>query len=150
MARKLYRSREDRVIAGVGGGLGEYFDVDPIIFRIAFVLLAIFGGSGLLLYIIGWLIIPEAPRGQRTVAADAPRKAVDDETDDSPIARTEPRVVAGGIFLVLGTLFLFQNIFGIQFWSYFWPLVLIAIGLSIILRSKSEVNNVEKPDKEGA
>ncbi|MGZ4597117.1 MAG: PspC domain-containing protein [Actinomycetes bacterium] len=55
----LRRSVSDRKIAGVAGGLGRYFDVDPLIFRVVLVTLAIFGGSGLLLYAIGWLLIPE-------------------------------------------------------------------------------------------
>ena len=48
--KRLERSRADRVIGGVCGGLGDYFDVDPVIFRIAFVVLAFVGGAGLLLY----------------------------------------------------------------------------------------------------
>ena len=55
----LRRSVSDRKIAGVAGGLGRYFDIDPLIFRVVLVVLAVFGGSGLLLYAIGWLLIPE-------------------------------------------------------------------------------------------
>src|SRR5438445_12645659 len=57
--RRLTRVRHDRVIAGVAGGLGRYFRVDPVVFRIAFVALALFGGSGLALYVIAWLLVPE-------------------------------------------------------------------------------------------
>lgn len=53
------RSASDRKIAGVAGGLGHHFNIDPLIFRVVLVTLAIFGGSGLLLYAIGWLLIPE-------------------------------------------------------------------------------------------
>lgn len=56
--KKLYRSESDRKIAGICGGLGEYFDVDPVIFRAVFVVLLIGAGSGLLLYLILWFIIP--------------------------------------------------------------------------------------------
>jgi phage shock protein PspC (stress-responsive transcriptional regulator) len=55
----LRRSRTDRKIAGVAGGLGRYLDIDPLIFRVILVVLALFGGSGLLLYALGWLLIPE-------------------------------------------------------------------------------------------
>ncbi|MDQ1626759.1 MAG: hypothetical protein QOI54_503 [Actinomycetota bacterium] len=55
----LRRSVTDRKIAGVAGGLGRYFGIDPLIFRVVFVSLAIFGGSGLLLYAVGWLLVPE-------------------------------------------------------------------------------------------
>src|SRR5437763_15066112 len=57
--RRLERSRTDRVVAGVCGGLGEYFDVDPVIFRIAFVVLAFVGGAGFLLYPAAWLLRPD-------------------------------------------------------------------------------------------
>ncbi len=59
MSPKLRRDPDDKVIAGVCGGLGRYFGVDPVFFRLAFVVLAIGGGSGVLLYIVAWLIIPE-------------------------------------------------------------------------------------------
>ncbi len=61
MTRRLYRSRTDRQLAGVCGGLGEYFGVDPTIVRLIFIVLALAGGPGLLLYIILALVIPEAP-----------------------------------------------------------------------------------------
>ena len=58
MQRKLERSRMDSRIAGVCGGLGEYLDVDPTLIRLAFVLLTLYGGHGVLLYIILWLVTP--------------------------------------------------------------------------------------------
>ena len=59
--KKLYRSRNDRVISGVCGGIGAYFDIDPVMIRIIAVLLLVFGGSGLLAYLIAILIIPLEP-----------------------------------------------------------------------------------------
>jgi len=61
MAKKLYRSLKDRKIAGVCGGLGEYFDVDSTLVRLLAVALVLAGGSGVLGYILAWIIIPEAP-----------------------------------------------------------------------------------------
>lgn len=58
MARKLYRSRTEKMLGGVCGGLGELLDIDPTIVRLVFVLLALWGGGGLLIYIILWLIAP--------------------------------------------------------------------------------------------
>ena len=55
----LRRSRTDRKIAGVAGGLGRYAGIDPLVFRILFVVLVIFGGSGIFLYALGWLLVPE-------------------------------------------------------------------------------------------
>lgn len=59
--KRLYRSRTDRQLAGVCGGLANYLEIDPTMIRIAFVLLALFGGPGLLLYIIMALVVPEEP-----------------------------------------------------------------------------------------
>ena len=59
--RRLYRSLKDRMVGGVCGGLGEFFKVDPIIFRLIFVLMVFGAGSGVLVYIVMMLIIPEAP-----------------------------------------------------------------------------------------
>lgn len=58
-SRRLYRSRTDRQLAGVCGGLADYFGIDPTIVRVLFVLLALAGGPGLIFYIILALIIPE-------------------------------------------------------------------------------------------
>ncbi|MCO6452091.1 MAG: PspC domain-containing protein [Caldilineales bacterium] len=68
-AKRLYRSRDERMLAGVCGGLGEYFSIDPTIIRLALLLLAIWGGGGILAYIIAWLVIPEEPLPQGEDAA---------------------------------------------------------------------------------
>jgi phage shock protein C len=57
----LYRSQTNRMVAGVCGGLAQYFNVDPTLIRVLFVLLAVLGGSGLLLYIAMWIIVPKQP-----------------------------------------------------------------------------------------
>ena len=57
--KKLYRSMTDKKIAGVCGGLGEYFNIDPVILRIAFVVALLMAGGGGLLYLIMWLVVPE-------------------------------------------------------------------------------------------
>ncbi len=60
-SRRLYRSRKNQVIGGVAAGIAEYFDIDPTIVRIAWALLAIAWGTGILLYLICWLVIPLNP-----------------------------------------------------------------------------------------
>ncbi|MBN2900077.1 MAG: PspC domain-containing protein [Clostridia bacterium] len=60
MAKQIYRSSHNAVIGGVCGGLGEYFDIDPVIMRIIWVLL-LFSGVGFLAYIAAWIIIPRRP-----------------------------------------------------------------------------------------
>jgi phage shock protein C len=61
MERRLYRSRNDRTLAGVCAGIAEYFGWDPTLVRLAWVLLTLLGGSGILLYLITWLVVPETP-----------------------------------------------------------------------------------------
>jgi phage shock protein PspC (stress-responsive transcriptional regulator) len=63
--KRLTRSTNNRMIGGVCGGIAEYFNVDPTLVRLAFVLLAMFGGPGILLYIILWIVMPEAGSGEK-------------------------------------------------------------------------------------
>jgi phage shock protein C len=59
--KRLYRSSDDRMIAGVCAGLAEYLDVDPTLVRLAMVLFTLVGGSGILVYVIAWIVMPERP-----------------------------------------------------------------------------------------
>jgi phage shock protein C len=59
--RKLYRSRSNRQLAGVCGGVAKYFNIDPTLVRVLFVVFAVLGGPGLLAYILLWIIVPEEP-----------------------------------------------------------------------------------------
>ena len=61
MEKRLYRSRNDRKLAGVCGGIAEYYGWDPTLVRIAWIVLTLLGGSGILIYLIMWLVMPEAP-----------------------------------------------------------------------------------------
>ncbi|MBR2832734.1 MAG: PspC domain-containing protein [Oscillospiraceae bacterium] len=62
MEKKLYKVRQGRVLAGVCGGIGQYFGVDPTLIRLAWVLVSCLGGAGLLAYIIAAIVIPEEPQ----------------------------------------------------------------------------------------
>jgi phage shock protein PspC (stress-responsive transcriptional regulator) len=64
MSRRLYRSRRDRKIAGVCGGLAQYWGIDPVIPRLAWVVFVLAAGTGLLAYLICWIVIPSEPAGQ--------------------------------------------------------------------------------------
>lgn len=59
--KRLWRSRKDRVIGGVCGGMGDYFGIDPLAIRLVFLILLLFGGGGLILYIVFWIVIPPVP-----------------------------------------------------------------------------------------
>ncbi len=60
MAKRIYRSTKNRMLGGVCGGIGEYFDIDPTIVRLVAVVFAL-SGAGILAYIIAWIIIPDQP-----------------------------------------------------------------------------------------
>ncbi|HTZ43894.1 MAG TPA: PspC domain-containing protein [Jatrophihabitans sp.] len=90
--RMLRRSGTDRVISGVSGGLGQYFGVDPVIFRVLFAVLSFFGGVGLLAYGVAWLLIPEP---------DVDRSALDRALNELRVHRVPPwLVVVGGAVVV--------------------------------------------------
>jgi phage shock protein C len=59
--RKLYRSKTDRMLGGVCGGLAEYFNTDATLIRVLFVLLTVLGGAGPIIYLAMWIIVPSQP-----------------------------------------------------------------------------------------
>ena len=120
----LRRSRDDRVIAGLCGGLGRYFGIDPVILRLVFVVLLLAGGSGILLYVVGWIAIPEERPGDELGAAarEGERRGGGAE-------------VIGIALVVLGGFFLLREAFPDVFDSdYIWPVLLIVIGLAVLAR----------------
>jgi phage shock protein C len=142
--KKLYRSRQNRMIGGVCGGIAEYFNIDPVIVRIAAVALFFMGGSALMAYVIGLIAIPNEPFGlpaaekQENVPATVPAAA--------PAAKNSSNSVplAMGIVLIfIGVVFLMHNIpfFNPFYWRawhiirhFFWPSLLIVSGIFIIVR----------------
>jgi phage shock protein C len=60
--KRLYRSANDRILGGVCGGIAEYFGVDPVVIRLLWVLFTLIYGTGILAYIIAWIIIPRNPK----------------------------------------------------------------------------------------
>jgi phage shock protein C len=119
--RLLRRSRTDRVIAGVCGGVGRYLGVDPVLIRVAFVVLAIAGGSGILLYVLGWILIPEEKEGEQL--GEVP-----------PSSSDTARLVFGAALIGVGVILLL----GLSLphvGKYLWPLALIAIGVAVIVQA---------------
>ena len=130
--RRLYRSNHDRVIAGVCGGLAEYFGVDSVLVRLAYAALA-FMGIGILAYPIAAIIIPNAPTGHEY--------SIYDEEEGKPVAGVARTNVLLGTGLVLvGAYLLFQRfilpLIPAIYDDLFWPLVLIFLGWLLLLRRK--------------
>lgn len=61
--KKLYRSRSNRMLGGVAAGLADYLDTDPTIIRLIFAFSFLLWGTGILIYLIMWVIVPEEPEG---------------------------------------------------------------------------------------
>lgn len=81
--KKLYRSQNERMIAGVCGGLAEYFNIDPTIVRLAFVAAALMGGPGLIVYLVMLVVVPEAPGGAAEYTpAEAESEVIEADASD--------------------------------------------------------------------
>ena len=121
----LRRSRSDRVVAGVAGGLGQYFGIDPVIVRIAFIVLALFSGAGFLLYLLGWVVIAKEGRDESS-AMRALRGSPDGNRGLLFI------VLAVGAILVLSTPLIWWDGFGFGD-GLALPLLLIAAGIAFLI-----------------
>jgi phage shock protein C len=121
--RKVRRSRQDRVFGGVCGGLGQYLNVDPVLLRIAAVALALSGGLGLLAYIIAWIVIPEETGTEPLVAA-------------RPENRHGIALVVGAALIALGALMLVREWIPWMGAAFFWPVVVVAVGIAVLMSAK--------------
>lgn len=134
--QKLYRSEKNKVIAGICGGLGDFFDIDPTIIRILFILISLFGGGGVFVYFILWIVIPSEKTTKKN-SEDYIKENVEElKTKSQEIAGKNPRVFLGIIIMVIGFSILMQN-FGFYSFGYiwkFWPIALIAGGFVMLSR----------------
>jgi phage shock protein C len=118
----LRRSTSDKVVAGVAGGLGRYLGIDPVIIRIALVVLALTGGSGVLLYIIAWIAIPEEQPGEVPPGVTAPD-------------RNHGIIVLGAVLMIAGGL-LFADRLIPSFSSFTGPLILVGLGAALVVGAR--------------
>jgi len=130
--RKLQKSRTDRMLFGVAGGLAQYLDFDAVLVRVAIVVLCFAGGLGIIAYIALALVMPESPQGSgETSSEETPDASL---TADLSSSTQRNRTIIGGILIAIGVIFLFQqlNFFGWLRWDLLWPLIIIGIGLSLV------------------
>ncbi len=159
MEKRLYRSKSDRMIWGVCGGLAKYFDVDPTLIRIIAVLSIFISGAGIIAYIILAIVIP-SESSKATEPKDAIKENVEelkktaselgreiqstftgkDESEETTGVRYRRRNLLGIIIIIIGILVLLSsfNLFWWFRWSYFWPIIIIAIGLLIIVSARKK------------
>lgn len=149
LAKRLYRSRKDCVIAGVCGGIAEHFDIDPTLVRIVAVISIFINGIGLIAYIIGWIFIPQSPESlteeetgkQKGKAGTIKQKAENVASEIGKEIRGESgkaghgknsRLVGGVILICLGLLFLGSSFFPWFGFARLWPLILVVLGVAIL------------------
>lgn len=160
MEKRLYRSRSDRMICGVCGGLAKYFDIDPVIIRLIAVLVVFAGGAGILAYIILAIVVP-LESSKVTEPKDVIKENVEEMKETasqigheirSAFAREEGaseetvraqhhnRNILGSILIIIGILSLLAslnlNLLWWLRWTYLWPLIIIAIGVLIIFSTR--------------
>ena len=133
---KLYRSETDKKIGGVCGGLANYFDIDVVLIRVAFVLLLLFGGGGLLAYIILWVVIPVEPMDFTKAGNIQEDTSNMDETSEEGVENQNKKnntsLIAGMILIFVGLIILFDKILPYYNILDFWPIVFIVIGALMI------------------
>lgn len=131
MSKKLYRSATDNVIAGVCGGLGEYFSVDPLLFRILFLLMALGGGGGLLAYVILWLAMPLAP---------SVNSIKQNNMNEPTFPPAHPRRNwLGMALIIIGLVMLLDRLLpaGWFDWGLFWAMLILVMGLVIYFKRQN-------------
>ena len=119
LPRVVRRSRSERVVAGVCGGVGRYLGVDPVLLRIAVIILALANGLGVIAYVVAWVAIPEERPGQPLGPAPETRREMG-------------RLVLGGSLVVLGLVLLLDRL-APNLDELFWPLAVVAVGVALML-----------------
>ena len=151
--KRLYRSHKDKIIAGICGGLGDYFDVDPVIARASFIVLTFVNGVGLLLYVILWIVV-SLEHGDRLsenknmvhthgTVNSKPKSVHLNFSTSASLASKERRtgkMVVAFLAILIGVVALFSNLFSVNLFKFeiMWPLFLIFVGLYFIFKKNKE------------
>ena len=157
MNRRLYKSRTDSLLGGVAGGVAEYLDADPSIVRVIWAILAIVtGGIFVVVYIVMWIVVPDAPASAAPVSA-APAAAAPTDSGDAgadsagpaaagPSVTSEPAsprrrssgggsLVFGLILVGLGAWFLIREYVPQIDTDLLWPIGLVVLGIVLVVAS---------------
>jgi phage shock protein C len=125
--RRLKRSRNDRMLFGVCGGVANYFGVDSTLVRLAFLLLLLGAGSGVLFYLAAWLVIPDGGPGDGAGARTTRLFGID-----------SPSAMLGLALVVIGVVFLLHVALPSIVTKAIVPIMLIGLGIAIVVRGRRE------------
>ena len=131
MKKKLYRSKSDCMIAGVCGGIAEYFDADAVIVRLVFVFSAFFG-AGFFAYILLWIVVPEEENGNGGKKEKITEKAKTNNKIGSG------SLASGIILIALGIIFLSGNLLPWMMLWHLWPLIIIILGVTLLVQPRKK------------
>ena len=143
--KKLYRSRSDRMIFGLCGGLGKYFNIDSTVVRIIFVLLTMPGGAGLFIYLVLSIITPLEvgaemnPKEEMKEFAKKVKKETKEVAEEIKKDKKHGgfRVIIGAIIVAAGIFFMAQQFFPFfHMGMFFWPVLAIIFGIYLVTREK--------------
>jgi phage shock protein C len=141
--QKLWRKKDDKVIAGICSGLGQYFNSDPILFRFAFLALLFAGGSSIFIYIILWIVLPSEPISikSETIYTEAINASNTDNNIKEMQSMDSTSLVFGLLLISGGVLLLLNNLVPYLKMQKLWPVILIMIGLGLLFNKKKDKNN---------
>jgi phage shock protein C len=143
--KRLYKSRSDRMIDGICGGLSEYFGLDSTLVRIVMVLLVLCGGLGLILYLAGMILMPTAPLAAQPSVPGSPKSSPNNHR-------------FWGILLVGVGIIWFMGNMGWSFWHHWWwfswgtviPVLLILAGVTFLFGGRNYLSGTISPAGAGA
>lgn len=143
--KKLYRSKKDRILFGVCGGLAEYFKVDAIILRVLFVILILIDGIGVILYLILAIVVPEEgvteKRSMKKAVEEMSEKAKNlaKKIKEKKYRSGAAKNILGAAIAAVGLIILFEEIFPMHWlsWNIIWAAFVVFIGFYIIFKNKA-------------
>lgn len=149
--KRLYRSRTNTMLGGVASGLAEYFSLDPLVVRIIFVLMALLGGGGVIIYLALWVFVPQDPDFTYQVFKSSTMEnepqftqpGGDDQREPwrDPVRNSRQGNLIGGLILItIGVLFLLDRFTEVNFGDL-WPVILIVAGLAVLTGSFGKSKN---------
>lgn len=145
-SRRLFRSKSNRIIAGVCAGLARYFDIDPLLVRGLFILLSFADGFGIVVYVVLWIIVPEegslgepgAGARVKNFIGEVGRNAEDLASGERRPSRDQWRNIVGFVIILVGLFALARQFFPFHWlnWDLVWPLLVIFLGVYFLSRKK--------------